>query len=172
MRTPAISHRHQPHAAPGALRCLVPLMAALTAGATALAQTPVPPADSPTPVLRQIMVDLGRQMQSVSAALSQEDWATIAALAPRIGKHPEPPPAEKVRILTALGANAGRFREADQRSHQAAEAMGAAAARGDGEAVIAAYAQVHSACLACHQAFRRPLREALMAQPVAPAVPR
>lgn len=40
-----------------------------------------------------------------------------------------------------------------------AVAMGAAATRGDGQAVIAAFAKVQQGCLACHQSFRKPFTE-------------
>ena len=37
--------------------------------------------------------------------------------------------------------------------------MGEAAARGDGQAVIAGFAKVQQACLGCHQRFRKPFVE-------------
>ncbi len=119
---------------------------------TARSQTP--PAAQPL-ALRSIMEQLGRDLQSVVDAIAKEDWAAVAALAPKIAKHPEPPPPEKVRILSWLGADAGKFRNHDVQSHDAALVMGDAAARADGNAVIDAFANVQRSCLACHQNFRK-----------------
>lgn len=114
-----------------------------------------------SPNLRDIMQDLGLQMQKGADAISKEDWAALALIAPKLAEHPAPPAAEKVRILTALGSDASRFRELDHQTHHAAEEMGEAAKRNDGQAVIAAYAKVQSACLSCHQGFRSRVRQAL-----------
>lgn len=109
--------------------------------------------------LRSVMNQLGRDMQAVTGAISTEDWALVARLAPDIARHPEPPLSEKMRILAWLGTEAGRFRGFDGEVHDAAVAMGEAATRGDGQAVIAAFAKVQQGCLACHQSFRKPFTE-------------
>jgi len=111
--------------------------------------------EAPPMALRGAMQKLGQDMQAVTGAIAVEDWAKVAELAPGIADHAEPPPAEKVRIITWLGADAGRFRGFDAEAHEAATAMGAAAARGDGTAVIAAFARVQAGCLGCHQGFRK-----------------
>lgn len=105
--------------------------------------------------LRRIMQDLGSGMQSAVDAIAREDWARVAAIAPRIASHPEPPTEEKVRIITLMGAEAGRFRGFDQQSHDAARLLGQAAEKRDGEGVIAAFAKVQGACLGCHQNYRQ-----------------
>ncbi|MBI3283711.1 MAG: cytochrome c [Burkholderiales bacterium] len=66
---------------------------------------------------------------------------------------------EKIRILGFLGSDAARFRGYDHQTHTAAEEMRSAAAKGDGKAAIAAYANVQSNCLACHQSFRKRFQE-------------
>lgn len=109
--------------------------------------------------LRGIMQQLGRDMQSVTGAISKEDWARVAELAPKIGAHAEPPLTEKMRILAWLGTDSGRFRSFDEQTHEAAHAMGEAAQRGDGQAVIVAFAKVQQSCLACHQNFRKSFTE-------------
>ncbi|MEJ6001175.1 cytochrome c [Paucibacter soli] len=136
---------------------LVAALALLSAGHCHAAEA----AGSATPGLRLIMQELGRQMQLGADAIAREDWAAIAALAPKLAEHAAPPVTEKLRILGALGGQAGQFRELDQQVHHAAQAMGAAAQSKDGQAVIAAYARVQTACLACHQGFRQPLKDAL-----------
>jgi len=110
-------------------------------------------------VLRAVMRQLGQDMQAVAGAISREDWALAAELSPRIARHDEPPLTEKMRILAWLGTNAGKFRGFDAQVHDAASSMGDAATRGDGRAVITAFARVQRACLDCHQEFRKPFAE-------------
>ena len=87
-------------------------------------------AEPATPmVLRSVMDQLGRDMQAVTGA------------------------------ITWLGTDAGKFRGFDGEVHDAAIAMGEAATRGDGQAVIAAFAKLQQGCLACHQTFRKPFTE-------------
>jgi len=114
------------------------------------------PADATKPMaLRAVMDKLGRDMQAVTGAISREDWALVAELAPGIAKHAEPPLSEKMRILTWLGTDAGKFRGYDGQVHEAATAMSEAARRVDGEAVIAAFSRTQQGCLACHRSFRQ-----------------
>lgn len=108
--------------------------------------------------LQRIMKQLDHDMQAVTAAIGVEDWDRVRALAPRIGRHDEPPTSEKLRILAWLGADAVEFRGFDTQVQEAAVGLAEAAARGDGAAVIAAFARVQQGCLACHQTFRRPYR--------------
>ena len=105
--------------------------------------------------LRSVMERLGRDMQAVTGAISKEEWTLVAELAPKIAKHAEPPLGEKMRILGWLGTDAGKFRGFDGQVQDAASAMGDAAKRGDGQAVIAAFSKTQQRCLACHQSFRQ-----------------
>ena len=105
--------------------------------------------------LRKIKQELGRIMQAISGAISQEDWTLVAKLAPTVAAPPAPPLTEKMRILTYLGTNAAKFRGFDEKTHEAAHAMEQAAERGEGTAVIQAYARVQESCLGCHQSFRK-----------------
>jgi cytochrome c556 len=109
--------------------------------------------------LQNVMAKLGRDMQAVTGAISTEDWALVARLAPNIAHHPEPPLPERARILAWLGTDAGKFRSFDGQVHEAAAAMSEAAKQGDGKAVIARFAEVQRGCLACHQNFRKPFVE-------------
>lgn len=134
------------------------LLAAFTLALPAQAQTAPATAD-PMPGLKAVMQQLGRHMQAVAGAISAEDWAEVARLAPQIAEHPEPPLTEKVRVLTWLGTDAVKFRGLDQQVGAAANAMGDVARRGDGGAVIDAFAKVQQACLACHQGYRASFRQ-------------
>ena len=106
-----------------------------------------------------VMDKLDHDMQTITGAISREDWSLVAEVAPKIAHHAEPPLAEKVRILAWLGTDAGKFRGFDEQTHEAAGAMGQAATRNDGQAVITAFANVQQSCLACHQGFRKSFSE-------------
>ena len=105
------------------------------------------------------MRKLGEDMQQVTQAIAMEDWQRVAELAPGIGQHEQPPLGEKARILGWLGSNAGQFRGFDTAVHETASTLGEAARRGDGDAVIAAFADLQRGCLACHREFRAPFIE-------------
>ena len=113
---------------------------------------------SATPLeLRSIMQEMRSELQATVDAIALEDWARVAAIAPRIGDHRRPSVEERTRILEVLGQEAIRFKSADDAVHDAATAMQGAAGRKDAAAVIAAFASVQTACLSCHQAFRAKL---------------
>ena len=105
--------------------------------------------------LRSIMQELSKNMQAVTDAISREDWAKVAEIAPLIADHPKPPQQEKVRILSFMGTDAGRFKAFDGKTHQTAKELGEIASKRDGAAVISSFAALQNSCLACHQSFRR-----------------
>ena len=109
--------------------------------------------------LRIIMQELSKNMQAVTDAISREDWARVAEIAPLIADHPKPPQEEKVRILSFIGQDAGRFKAFDGKTHQTAKELGEIASKQDGAAVISSFAALQSSCLACHQSFRRPFKK-------------
>lgn len=109
--------------------------------------------------LRKIMGELGKNMEAVTGAISREDWAAIAKIAPLIAEHPQPPASEKARILMFVGANAAKFKGYDQQTHKEARELEQAAVRNDGQGVIAAFSKLQNSCLACHQEFRKPFLE-------------
>lgn len=109
--------------------------------------------------LRKIMQDLGTNMQRITDGISREDWETVARIAPFIGEHPQPPLLEKMRILKFAGSDAGKFKGYDEKTHAAAQTLQQAARRGDGRAVISAFATLQNSCLACHESFRKPFVE-------------
>ncbi len=109
--------------------------------------------------LQKIMKDLGRHMQTVADGISREDWELVAKTAPLIAEHPQPPFGEKARILGFVGANMGKYKAHDGRTHDAALALGRAARLKDGPGVIAAFAELQTRCHDCHREFRRPFVE-------------
>lgn len=117
-------------------------------------------ADKAKPLaLRKIMQDMGKNMHDITDGISREDWEMVARVAPLIADHPQPPLAEKMRILSFFGSDAGKFKSLDERTHQAARALEQAAVRSDGQAVISSFATLQNSCLACHQSFRKPFVE-------------
>jgi cytochrome c556 len=124
----------------------------LTAGAPTLAAT-----ESAQPLaMRGIMQDLGRHMQTVTLAISREDWALVEKTAPLIAQHPQPPLMEKTRILRFVGTEMGKYKSHDHKTHAAAHELAQAAKNKDGMAVIAAFQSVQTGCFGCHQEFRKP----------------
>ena len=142
-----------------AMQCSVALAMAFTLAGAAQAQTAPPPQADAMPGLRAVMQQLGRDMQAVAGVIATEDWPQVVTLASQVADHPEPPITEKVRVLTWLGTDAVKFRGFDQRVGAAAGEMGDAAKRGDGPAVIAAFAKVQQACLGCHQGYRASFKQ-------------
>ncbi|MCW8830038.1 MAG: cytochrome c [Gammaproteobacteria bacterium] len=105
-----------------------------------------------------IMEEMGKNMQTITAAIASEDWETVEETSPLIADHPQPPLGEKIRILTFIGTDVSAFKGHDGQTHQAAQQLGQAAASKDGEAVIVAFADLQRSCLSCHQRFRKSFR--------------
>jgi cytochrome c556 len=140
----------------------IPAVVAALAGAALLALNTwaAPPAGaeqnpaSRSLVLRSIMRDMGANVQHIAGGIAHEDWPAVEKAAAQLAEHRQPPLAEKVRILGYAGADAGKFKDHDERMQLAARRLGHAASRADGPAVISSFAELQATCLACHQAFR------------------
>lgn len=104
--------------------------------------------------LQGVMRDLGKHMQTVTGAISYEDWDLVAKTAPLIAAHPQPSVSEKARIITYVGLDMGKFKSFDTQTHEAAHEMQHAALEKDGVQVIAAFQKLQTGCLGCHQNFR------------------
>lgn len=103
---------------------------------------------------QKVMKELGRNMQVITDGISREDWELVAKTAPMIAEHPQPPLAEKTRIISFMGAEMSRFKSFDMQTHEAAHDLLHAAHEKDGQKVIEAFQKVQSSCLGCHQTFR------------------
>jgi cytochrome c556 len=133
------------------------LLAALILGAasqSAIAENATPSAEPLA--LQKVMKDLGKHMQTITDGISREDWALVEKTAPLIGEHPQPPVAEKTRIIGFMGSKMGKFKSYDGETHNAAHILAQAAKNGDGRAVINAFQTLQSSCYNCHQEFRKP----------------
>lgn len=104
--------------------------------------------------LQQVMKDLGENMQIATDGISREDWSSVEHAAHKIASHAEAPLDEKMRIMGFMGSNMGKFKAFDVQTHLAAHEMAEAAELKNGQKVIAAFQELQSACLSCHQAFR------------------
>ncbi|MDD2686703.1 MAG: cytochrome c [Gallionella sp.] len=104
--------------------------------------------------LQKVMKDLGKNMQVITDGISREDWTLVAKTAPLIAAHPQPPVSEKMRIMKFMGSEMSKFKSFDGETHEAAHSLEHAAHEKDGHKVIAAFQQVQTTCLNCHQTFR------------------
>jgi len=143
-----------------------PLVAALSlvAGlALAAANAPAPvetDAQAAKPLaLRNIMRELGGNMQVITDGISRGDWALVEQAAVRVADHPQSPVSERLRIMTFVGTNASKFKAYDGETHGAAEAVAKSARARDGEATILAFQQLQTGCFNCHREFRKPFVE-------------
>lgn len=109
--------------------------------------------------LRNIMSDMGKNMQTITYGVSREDWALVEKTAPLIADYPQPPLGEKVRILTFVGRDAGRFNDYDDETRDAARALSEAAARKSGYAIISHFATLQNSCLRCHRDYRESFQQ-------------
>lgn len=110
-------------------------------------------------VLQKVMKELGNNMQIVTDGISRDDWMLVEKTAQFIATHPQPPAAEKMRIMSFIGANMGKFKAYDGEVHDAAEIMARAARNKDGQGAINAFQKVQTACFNCHSEFRKPFVE-------------
>lgn len=106
--------------------------------------------------LQKIMKNLGENMQLITDGISREDWGQVAKTALLITDHPQPPLAEKMRIMRFVGANIGKFKAYDGETHGQAQALGKAAQAKDGPGVILAFHKLQTSCYTCHSEFRKP----------------
>ncbi len=110
-------------------------------------------------VLQKVMQDLGKYMQVITDGISREDWGLVEKTAPLIAEHPQPPLAEKTRIIGFMGSKMGKFKAYDGATHEQAQAVGKAANAQDGPGVILAFQKLQSSCYNCHSEFRKPFVE-------------
>lgn len=73
--------------------------------------------------------------------------------------HPQPPFVERIQILSFVGSNVSPFKAHDNKTHNAAIALGKAAIEKDGCKVITAFSILQNTCLTCHQNFRKSFQE-------------
>ncbi len=105
-------------------------------------------------VLQKIMLDMGLEMQNITAGILSEDWQRVEAAALKIADHPKPPVSERMRIMSLLGTEMAAFKEGDMKTHQSARKLADIAKQEDGQAVISAFSVLQNNCLSCHESYR------------------
>lgn len=114
------------------------------------ARTPVPLLPMMAQHQKQNMRDHLVVVQEVVAALARKDFAAIEKSAARMGY------SETMgQMCTHMGAGAAGFTETALAFHRTADKIGAAASRGQPDAVEAALAETLSACTACHAQYKQ-----------------
>lgn len=89
-------------------------------------------------------------VQEVVAAVAVSDFQKVAVSAKRLGY------SEAMgRMCEHLGSGAPGFTEQALSFHHTADEMGAAAAKQDGPAVLAALSKTLSACTSCHATYKQ-----------------
>lgn len=109
--------------------------------------------------LQKVMKELGKNMQTITDGISREDWELVEKTASLVADHPQPPMPEKIRIMSFMGANMGKFKAYDGETHGQAIAVGKAAKAKDGNGVILAFQKLQVSCFSCHSEFRKPFVE-------------
>jgi hypothetical protein len=79
------------------------------------------PAAQAGPTLKDVMVDLGKNMGEINDALWREDLAAVGQAAQSIVSHPHIAPEGKKRLKSILKAEMMAFGKADKVVHQAAK---------------------------------------------------
>ena len=106
-------------------------------------------------MLRQIMRDMGTDMQVIVDAISRENWKTVETIALKIATHPQPAFTERLRILSFVGFDVNQYKKYDDNTHDIAKQLSRIANDKDSYGVTSAFNDLQNACLACHQHFRK-----------------
>ncbi|QXL83966.1 cytochrome c [Comamonas sp. NLF-1-9] len=112
------------------------------------------PTDTEPLQLRGAMQQMQADTEAVAAGIERQDWPAVARHAERLAHHAEPPPSEKLRILSWLFTDAPRFRNHDLQVKAAARQLQAAAQERDSAAAASSYARMQQGCDGCHNGFR------------------
>jgi cytochrome c556 len=106
------------------------------------------------PTFKEIMQGLAEDMNRLNAAIFAEDFDAIERSAAAIAHHPRPSPAERGRLMDAVGPDVELFQSIDRSVHGGAEEMADAARVGDMDGVLRYHGKVMQGCVTCHSAFR------------------
>jgi len=109
--------------------------------------------------LQKVMKDLGINMQVITDGISRGDWDLVEKTASLVADHPRPPLSEKMRIISFVGTDMGKFKAFDGETHDQAQAVARAAKVKDGSGVILAFQKLQTSCYNCHSEFRKPFVE-------------
>ncbi len=109
--------------------------------------------------LLEVMLDMGKEMQHITSAISSEDWTQVEESAAWISTHPKPAKSQRMRIMKFLGGEIAQFKDSDMKTHAAARELAKMARTQDGRAVISAFSTLQNTCLTCHERYRKRLQD-------------
>lgn len=115
------------------------------------------------PRLKTLMATMGGHAQAMLVGILYGNFEPIKDAVAWVNNHPQPT-ADMAIIKKELGVEAIRFKWYDTQTHNAANAMGVAAANRDMKGVSEQYAKMIVSCNKCHEAFRERLRIVLHPQ--------
>jgi hypothetical protein len=93
------------------------------------------------PTFKEIMQGLAEDMNHLNAAIFAEDFEAIERYASAIAHHPRPSPAERARLMEAVGPRVELFQSIDHSVHGGGEEMADAARVGDMDGVLRYHAK-------------------------------
>ena len=111
--------------------------------------------------LKDIMIELGADMERIVRALNYGDFKAIEERAREIAYHDKPQPTEMARVLAFLGDEAKAFKSLDALVHNQGLKVAEAALMRDPIKVVEAYKLLLGGCVVCHEKFRAGLSEEL-----------
>lgn len=115
--------------------------------------------DADTLPLINIMLNLEREMQSISSGLWRHDFEQIAASAKRIADHAKIKPSQVKTIRKILGEEDFKsFVRDDKTVHDMAVRLSEAADAEDFAATAEAYQKLEQGCISCHRTHRNRIR--------------
>ncbi|MBN4060786.1 cytochrome c [bacterium AH-315-I20] len=111
--------------------------------------------------LKAIMQQLGIDFSALESAILVEDFAAAEKAAHAMAFHDTPSFGTKMKLMASLRTDMPKFKEADDKVHNLALELEAAAKAKDVKTLIAKQSQMLSACMACHTSYRSRIIEIL-----------
>ncbi len=97
----------------------------------------------------------------ITDGLLTDDFEMIAEAAAAIANHPRIPAEDAQLVAAELGDEMPAFKALDTLVHDLAIEIGEAARSQDRDAVLSGYQQMFEGCLACHDAYKERVTNAL-----------
>ena len=111
--------------------------------------------------LKAIMQQLGIDFSALESAILVQDFDAAEKAAHAMAFHDTPSLGTKMRLMASLRTDMPKFKEADDKVHNLALELEAAAKAKDVKTLIAKQSQMLSACMACHTSYRSRIIEIL-----------
>ena len=111
--------------------------------------------------LKAIMQQLGIDFSALESAILVQDFDAAEKAAHAIAFHDTPSFGTKMKLMASLRTDMPKFKEADDKVHNLALELEAAAKAKDVKTLIAKQSQMLSACMACHTSYRSRIIETL-----------